>query len=154
MQGVLGHHGWMTEDKKQRDWDGFDRCLSRGFTVEEAAKMAVIPLTEAIEHSRGIVPEDQLTALEMKRTGSKAIRDSVRFLRKVMKKGPRVAYFDGGETPHNVDVDAAKTLLRFGLDAVKLSQFSEKKGQGRGPDALEMDEETLYGPWVLKRPGA
>lgn len=80
------------------------------------------------------------------------LKDSIEKLRKIMKDGPRPTTNEYGQD--NVDLDAAKTLAKVSLDALKLCKANVRQDSGGDPPVNPdlFDLQGVYGYWKLKDP--
>lgn len=87
-----------------------------------------------------------------------ALKSGLETLEKISKDGPRCA--GEKETLYNTDLDAAKSLVRFGVDILKMNKIqkgSVKRTQGRDENGNEFDlfdfanaRDAALGPWRLR----
>jgi hypothetical protein len=81
------------------------------------------------------------------------LKSAINKLTEVMAEGPREKSAEFGQD--NTDVDAAKTLAKISLDALKLcktnaGQSGDSPPGGGNPDLFDL--QGVYGYWKLKDP--
>lgn len=127
--------------------------MSQGWPLEEAAEAAGIPIEEARDWAKDNLKQSDDTDIQLKLAAQNSLKAALDKLSQVMAEGPRESC---AELPlMNTDLDAAKTLARISLDAIKLCKTTAtQKGDGPpgGGDPDLFDLQGVYGYWKLKDP--
>lgn len=130
-------------------WQAFEAKLSRGLDIETAAIESGVDLTEAEERAKRLLAKPSLAPIGLDTTGRDAIMDGLKLLRVIA----------GSAENDEIALEAAKALLRFGVDAAKIAvagRGTVKAGSSpTTPDLFDITGERIEtGNWSLKRPGA
>lgn len=143
---------------KTPDWASLERKLRRGKTLEQAAEEAGVDIAAATEYlakKREHAAANGDDVLEL--AAAEAMHHGIQTLiRATKEKDGRLVGEGYGEgrfdRKESVDIDAAKTLLKFSIDARRLLVQKKKPAKdaaGAGQDDL-FDREP--GNWDLKEP--
>lgn len=136
---------------KNKDFQALEKKLSKGIPLDEAAAQSGLTLDECYDYIKGRSEHLDTLNYELRKAGQKAIEKALDKLTKLSAGEARYAMM--GETCHSVDLEAAKTLAKFGLEALKLSKSAKTAGttdQGQ-PDLFDASGASVLGPWVLKK---
>ncbi len=133
--------------------------ISRGISIEEAARQTGIPIDEVyIYVSNGLKQVDTLN-FQLRLIGQGAIRNALTKLTELAAGTQRASETEetvmGDAGPERTveklradDLDAAKALAKFGIDALKLAQ------SGKAPRDDDKTQKDLFdvaeNPWELK----
>jgi hypothetical protein len=143
------------EKKVQR----LNRKISRGIPLDEAAVQLGIPIEEVFSHVSAKLSEIDTLNFELRLAGQGAIKKALRKLSKLASGDQRVSgtLFLGAdgksrESQNLVsdDLEAAKALAKFGIDALKLAR-SGKIARDTGDAADEDLFDRSTNPWDLKK---
>jgi len=138
---------------KSPEWQAFERKLRRGKSIEDAATEAGIELDAAKEYlakkreNAASIDDDVLSL-----TAAEAMCHGMRTLIAATKDSERMASEGFGEGRYTsytqTDIEAAKTLLKFALDARKLLAGKKKAEQA----AKDQGQRDLFDndPWEFK----
>lgn len=135
---------------KRVNWQSLEHKISNGFTLSQACEHLGIDEQEAIAYLSEKSKLEKYDSDILRLCGFRAIQTALEALEQIVKDGPRIAMKDS-ETYYNTDLQAAKELLKFGMDVRKLAHSkdvlkSATKGEGSGPDLFDMQ-----GPWDFNR---
>lgn len=127
-----------------------------GFSLEDAAAAQGIDLTEALKWASERLNQKGALSAELKLMAESSLQIALRKLKEIAQAQPRLGEVDP-ETgnvlaPINTDLDAAKFLAKFSLDALKLTGAAAAPAQ-KDP-AARIDLFDLKGLWNLKNPNA
>lgn len=140
-----------------RDYPGLERKLARGKTLEQASLETGIPLEEAkayIEKRRESAKETEDDALLL--FSNEALQTALKTLKRAANDQERMSSEGFGEGRYTsyatTDVEAAKALLKAGLDARRM--LEKKKSSAKlGPMAQGIvDLFDATSPWSFKKP--
>lgn len=146
--------------ERQRLCEGLERKLAQQKSLEQAAEEMGVPLNHAEEVLQGVRLSRAKTSDDhLELFAAEALKTALHTLKKAMKEGNRevsVGHGEGSFTKEAViDVDAAKALLRAGLDAQKIldrRRARAKSADGKGGDRLPGERDLFdgNGPWAFK----
>lgn len=139
----------MTTEKKTEPIAALERKIAAGWTLEEAATAAGVDIAEARTWAQGRLDGGKLDGVALHLSAHDAITTGLEILKKIAKAGPR--FGDPTSTVHSTDLDAAKVLLRYGLDARKLAAGSTKDPKA-GSGGGQLDLFDVRGPWDVEDP--
>lgn len=141
----------MKESKNiEKDWASLDRKIASGKTLEQAALEAGVTIQEAqsyLAERRVNAPFDDDS---LRLVAAEALHHGVAKLIAAAQAGPRTASekVETGATAYeSSDIDAAKALVRFALDAKKLIKGTSVTAKKEQKDLFDIADK---GPWKLK----
>lgn len=129
---------------RKRNWQLLDRKIARGISIEEAAIQCGIPMEEVFAHVSELAAQVDTLNFELRRVGQGAIKNALDKLTKLASGDPRE-----GKDFESTDLEAAKALAKFGIDALRLSRAGGVAKEGGG-DSGEQDLFDAANPWKLK----
>lgn len=147
-------------DAQPRDWQGLQRKISLGASLQDAADVCGIPLDEAIAYATKKLENRELVSFELKLIAEQSLAVALKTLVDIAQGGQRNSSeaIGPGMTNYYVsdDLDAAKALAKVAIDALKLGfgprkEINVKAGKG---SLIQMDLWDSPGPWQLKKPGS
>ncbi len=127
----------------KRNWQLLDRKIARGISLDEAAVQSGIPMEEVLARvSKNMAEVDSLN-FQLRLVGQDALKNALTKLTALAGGLARE-----GKDFESTDLEAAKALAKFGIDALKLS----KSGGARRDDDGERDLfDAAADPWKLKK---
>lgn len=141
---------------KNRNWECLNRKISQGISLEDAAIECGIPLNEAVAYI-----SDRMTAVdtlnfELRLIGQNAIKNALTKLTELSQGKQRISSISNAgdnrgrkiQALTSDDLDAAKALAKFGLDALKFSR-STMPSQDNSQEKDIFD--STRDPWKLKK---
>lgn len=139
------------------NWQRLLRKISRGISLENAAIQCGIPVEEVFSFVSSKLSEIDTLNFELRLVGQNAIKRSLTKLSKLAAGDQRardtVEYGDDGKPIRSTsfgpdDLEAAKALAKFGMDALKLSKSRSLEDKKTGEQQDLFDRAT--DPWKLK----
>lgn len=113
--------------------------------VELAAAQMGVPLDEVFSYISDKLSKVDALDFQLRKMGQAAVRVALENLTKLANEPPRV-----GKDFESTDLEAAKALAKFGLDALKMSR-SGVKGKDSGSDDDDLFDKAADNPWNLKK---
>lgn len=147
-------------DAPPRDWQGLQRKISLGASLQDAAEVSGIPLDEAIAYATKKLENRELVSFELKLIAEQSLAVALKTLVEIAQGGQRTSSESIGpgmmSHQNSDDLEAAKTLAKVAIDALKLGfgprkEINVKAGKG---SLIQMDLWDSPGPWQLKKPGS
>lgn len=143
---------------KRRDWEGLQRKISKGVGLEEAARQSGIPIEEVYQYITDRSSKVDTMNFELRMFAQGAVKNAMAKLQALSQGEQRVRnqtdFDDEGKPTHSKsfgpdDLEAAKTLARFALDALKIAKIGAAPRDGEGADDL-FDKAQSSNPWKLR----
>lgn len=127
------------------------RKISRGISVEDAAAQTGIPVDEVFEYVFNGMKEVDTLNFQLRLIGQGAIKNALTKLSELAAGSERLASETNGPSSvsfASVDLEAAKALAKFGIDALKLA----RAGNAPRDDEIKKDLfDPTQDPWKLKK---
>jgi hypothetical protein len=145
-------------DGPKREWQSLQKKISRGTPLEEAAAECGIPLEEVFQYITDRSAKVDTMNFELRMFAQGAVKNAMAKLSKLAEGEQRVRsqtdFDDEGKPVHSKtmgpdDLEAAKTLARFALDALKLARVGGAP-RSDSPEDL-FDKSADDNPWALKK---
>lgn len=130
---------------KRRDWEGLKRKISRGIPLDEAAAQCGIPIGEVFQYVSSRMAQVDTLNFELRLIGQGAIKNALTKLTELAQDGARE-----GKDFESTDLEAAKTLAKFGIDALKLARAGLAPPKGDEPEKTDLFD-AAANPWKLKQ---
>lgn len=147
MQGPIFKTGDLISlSPKRRPWELLERKIAKGFTVEAASVQCGIPINEVFDYIKLKSTEIFALDFQLRLEGQSAIKTALAKLKELAAGDCRE-----GKDFESTDLEAAKALAKFGIDALRLAQSGVKGGKGGG--GAEPDDDLFDrspDPWKLK----
>ena len=130
--------------------------------MEVAAVQCGIPIEEVYQYVTDRIGKVDTLNFELRLVGQDAIKNAIKKLRTIAKGGQRACEseelcMDPMGSPmktveklNSDDLEAAKALAKFGIDALKLAKAgaAPRKDEPNSPDLFDAKSD----PWKLKKP--
>lgn len=136
-----------------------EKKISKGVRLEEAAEETGIPIEEVFQYVTDKANKVDSLNYELRLFAHGAVKNAMAKLAALAGEGQRIRgtthYDDEGKPTSSQtfgpdDLEAAKTLARFALDAFKLAKVSAVDS-GSGDDDLFDKARKAKDPWQLKK---
>lgn len=132
-------------NRKSEPWQGLERKISQGWPLEKAAIASGVDIDEAKAWAQERLDGARLDLVAFQLSAHEAIQTGLERLKIIAGAGPRTS------DDNNADLDAAKTLVRYGLEARK--QASQPTIGGKGVSVgVQLDLFDLKGAWDVDEP--
>jgi hypothetical protein len=127
------------------DWEGLERKLRTGMSLERAAEAMGIELRDAQEFVSKRLEDNKLDGVFLHLAAQDAIKVGLKTLKQIAKAGVR-----SGLNTRDADLEAAKALVKFGLDAKKTPGAQlMRDGKGGARVSVQLDLWDTAGNWEL-----
>lgn len=157
------------------DWQRLESKLSLGIDLHQACLQLDIPFDDAKEYVERQLEDRCLDDWCLHKSAHAALQTGLEQLQRIAQAGPMETEFEDSEDIQDklsgdvtkikktkkvaaTDLEAAKALVRFGLDARKLVGSMARKTAGNEAItkdlwdlAQESDGRVIHGPWNLKK---
>lgn len=112
--------------------------------MEEAAAQAGIPITEVFDYVNSRMAQVDTLNFELRLAGQGAIKEALKKLMELTQGSARE-----GQHFESTDLEAAKALAKFGIDALKFARQSLAPRVNDGD--VEKDLFDIADPWTLRK---